>query len=67
MAVSRGTSRHAFRVDDALWEEFGRVADPDRTTLLVAYMKRYIASKGGTIPKPAADRRTLKRDVPPAL
>jgi hypothetical protein len=47
---SRGTVRHAIRISDALWAEFGRVAEPNRTAVLVAYMKRYIAAKGGTIP-----------------
>lgn len=48
--VTRGKERHAIRVSDELWAEFGRVAEPNRTAVLVAYMRRYIAAKGGTVP-----------------
>lgn len=47
---TRGTVRHAFRIGNALWAEFGRVAEPNRTAVLVAYIKRYVSAKGGVIP-----------------
>lgn len=44
MAASKGTSRHAIRIEDALWDEFGAAAAHfgwDRSTLLRNFMTWY--------------------------
>lgn len=62
---TRGTVRHAFRVSNALWTEFGRVAEPNRTAVLVAYIKTYVKKKGGTVPDEPV-RKPGPKPKPPA-
>lgn len=39
----RGTARQTIRVDEGLWERFGKVAEPDRSTVVRDFIERYVA------------------------
>lgn len=61
---TEGTDRQSIRVYAALWEEFGKYAEPDRSTHLREYMKRVIRAKGGVVPPEPARKRGPKRRSP---
>ena len=44
------------RCDDALWDRFGELAEPDRSAVLRQFMRWYVREPGVTQPKrpPAA-------------
>lgn len=52
------------RCDDALWDRFGELAEPDRSAVLRHFMRWYCREPGVTLPKrPSADpKQTPPRD-----
>ena len=60
--ATEGTDRQSLRVYPELWEEFGKYAEPDRSTQLREYMKRVIRAKGGTVP-PEPERKRRPKPV----
>lgn len=50
----RGTARQTVRIDEALWERFGAVAesqDTDRSALLREFIAWYVRDQGAKMPK----------------
>ncbi len=45
------TPTRPIRVDPALWEAFGAVADPDRSAVLREFMRWYVREPGAKMPK----------------
>lgn len=44
------------RCDDALWDRFGELAEPDRSAVLRQFMRWYCREDGVTLPRrPAAE------------
>jgi hypothetical protein len=50
----RGTARQTIRVDEDLWQQFGEVADPDRSTVLRDFIRWYVGEQGAKAPKRSA-------------
>ncbi len=51
MAPTRGTPTRPIRIEPALWERFGDLAQPDRSTVLREFIRWYVREPGGRIPK----------------
>lgn len=50
-----GTQRVAIRIDGDLWEKFGEMAKPDRSSVLRHFIEWYVREKDVTRPnRPAA-------------
>lgn len=47
---SRGTPRWAIRVPEALWQEFGAAAKPDRSEVLRAFIRWYLRKPEAELP-----------------
>lgn len=47
----RGTARQTIRVDEPLWERFGGIAEPDRSTVLREFIRWYLREPGAKAPK----------------
>lgn len=45
------TPRQTVRVDKELWEAFGKVADPDRSTVLRDFIRWYTGEVGAKMPR----------------
>ncbi len=52
-----GTQRVAIRIDGTLWDKFGELAEPDRSTVLRQFINWYVGVDKVTRPN---------RPVPPA-
>lgn len=46
----RGTHKVIFRIPEALWQRFGDVAIPDRSTLIREFIRWYVREKGAKLP-----------------
>lgn len=51
MSPTRGTPTRPIRIDPALWERFGEVAEPDRSTVLREFIRWYVGETGVKAPK----------------
>jgi hypothetical protein len=47
----RGTARQTIRIDEDLWNRFGQVAEPDRSTVLREFIRWYVGEPGTKAPK----------------
>jgi hypothetical protein len=47
----RGTARQTVRVDPDLWEKFGELTAPDRSTVLRDFIRWYVREPGAKMPK----------------
>lgn len=47
----RGTARQTIRVDESLWQRFGALADPDRSTVLREFIRWYVGEPDAKAPK----------------
>ena len=47
----RGTARQTVRIDEALWETFGEIAEPDRSSVLRDFIRWYVREPGAKPPK----------------
>lgn len=48
---TQGNARRAVRLEDELWERFGAVADPDRSTVVRAFIAWYVREPGAKLPR----------------
>jgi len=47
-----GSPNRAFRMEDiGLWDRFGEVAVPDRSSVLRDFIRWYVRDEGATLPK----------------
>lgn len=59
------TPLRRLRVDDELWEEFGQVADPDRSAVIRNFMRWFVREPGVTMPRrPGAPMRERPGGTP---
>lgn len=47
----RGTARQTIRVDETLWEQFGELAEPDRSTVIREFIRWYVGQADAKAPK----------------
>jgi hypothetical protein len=47
----RGTARQTIRVDEALWERFGEIAEPDRSTVIRDFIRWYVREADACNPR----------------
>lgn len=58
-----GNPNRAFRLDDlGLWDRFGAVARPDRSTVLRAFVRWYVREPGAKLPRRPEIPRTADVD-----
>ena len=49
---SVGTRRQSIRLDPDLWDRFGELAQPDRSSVLREFVRWYVGEKNARIPRP---------------
>lgn len=57
----RGTARQTIRVDEALWERFAHVAEPDRSSM-VRELIAWCVEDPDEVKRLLAERRQVHRD-----
>lgn len=51
MSPTKGTPTRPIRIDPALWERFGEVAQPDRSAAIRDFIRWYVREAGAKMPK----------------